>query len=99
MDKNNSKTTTNQILEIMTIEEFEQLTIKQLQIQHIDYQSFILGIEKPQGQPEEYSVFLITDQFNNYMGIHITPLLAIKEAIEGSKITQEQIDNELAKYL
>jgi hypothetical protein len=33
------------------------------------------------------------------MGIHITPLLAIKEAIEGTKITQDQIDNELAKYL
>ncbi len=66
----------------MTIEEFEQLTIKQLEIQHIDYNSFILGIEKPHGQPEEYSVFLITEEENNHMGVHITPLLAIQEAID-----------------
>ncbi len=85
----------------MTIEEFEQLTIKQLEMQHIDYKSFILGIEKPQGQPEEYSVFIITDEENNHMGVHITPLLAILEAIEELKadqITQQDIDNELAKH-
>jgi hypothetical protein len=65
----------------MTIEEFEELTIYQLKIQQIDYSSFILGIEKPLRQPEEYSVFLITQEEKNHIGVHITPLLAIQEAI------------------
>jgi hypothetical protein len=64
----------------MTIEEFEQLTINQLEIESVEYKSFIVGIEKPKGKAEEYNVYLITDE-KNYVGVHADPLKAILKAI------------------
>jgi len=69
----------------MTIEEFEELTIKQLKIEEVEYKSFIIGVEKPQGKPIEYNVYLITEE-NNYVGNHSDPLKAILKAIFQSNL-------------
>ena len=64
----------------MTIEEFEQLTLDQLEIEQVEYKSFVVGIEKPKGKVEEYNVYLITED-KNYVGNHSDPLKAILKAI------------------
>lgn len=64
----------------MTIEEFEELTLDQLEIEQVEYKSFIVGIEKPKGKAEEYNVYLITED-KNYVGNHSDPLKAILRAI------------------
>lgn len=69
----------------MTIEEFEELTIKQLKIEEVEYKSFIIGVEKPKGKPIEYNVYLITEE-NNYVGNHSDPLKAILKAIFQSNL-------------
>lgn len=64
----------------MTIQEFEELTIEQLEIEEVEYKSFVVGIEKPKGKAEEYNVYLITED-KNYIGNHTDPLKAILKAI------------------
>jgi len=64
----------------MTIEDFEKLTIDQLEIEEFECKSFIVGIEKPKGKAEEYNVYLITDE-KNLVGSHSDPLKAILRAI------------------
>jgi hypothetical protein len=64
----------------MTIEEFEEITIKELEEEEVEYKSFTVGLEKPKGKPVEYNVYLITDD-KNYVGSHSDPLKAIWKAI------------------
>ncbi len=64
----------------MTIEQFESLAIEQLEIEEVEYKSFTIGIEKPKGKPEEYNVYIITDD-GNHVASHSDPLKAILKAI------------------
>ena len=64
----------------MTITEFEELIIEQLEIEQVEYKSFVVGIEKPKGKPIEYNVYLITED-KNYVANHTDPLRAILKAI------------------
>ncbi len=64
----------------MTIEEFEKLTIEQLEIEEFECKSFVVGIEKIKGKSPEYNVYLITDE-KNLVGTHSDPLKAILRAI------------------
>jgi hypothetical protein len=64
----------------MTIEEFEELTIEQLELEEFECKTFIVGIEKAKGKSPEYNVYLITDE-KNLVGSHSDPLKAILRAI------------------